>query len=219
MTHDAPAAPGPEQDALERRRALRRLWIGAAVFGLAMGLVLPLALYSVETGVPADQRTPVARLAALGAFLAPVSAIGFGLFLRLATGSRVPAPPPGTTAATRRQAYRALRHRRPTGDPLVDETARRLALHLLRQPPWFALYLPLGVFLLGFAANAWAVLERFPWPDGLLAVPWPNLAGLVLFPVLLTVVLPKGVRDRRNAHAFLRAPERAAGVRPPRGGP
>ncbi|WP_306370201.1 hypothetical protein [Nocardiopsis sp. CC223A] len=185
-----------------RRRRMCALWTSAGMFGLLTGLFCFLVFSAMDAGSPPDQRMSTVWKAVPCTVLALASGACFGLLMRSAVGRTLP-PPPGATMATRRAASRAVRRRRPTGGPLVDETARITARNILRQSPWWTLRLPLIGFLVGFAANTWAILERFPWPGGVLTVPWTNLLGFAFFLFLLTVALPLSARGRKDAQAFL----------------
>ena len=181
---------------------MRALWIGSGLFGIAMGLVFFVMLSVMEAGTPPDQGIPTVWKAVLCTALALAGGTAFGLLIQPAVRRMSPLPR-GATMATRRAAARVIRRRRLTGDPLVDETARIVARNSLRRSPWSALYFPMIVFLIGFTANAWSVLERFPWPEGILAVPWINLFGFAFFLFLLTATLPLAARERKAALAFL----------------
>lgn len=200
----------PEPDPVrEVRRKPRYHWAFAGLlFGLVMFAAF-LGLAAHEFGRP----VPTAGVLFLAVLCAAAGA-GFGFTMWFMGRKAVP-PPPGSTFATRREAARVIRTRRPTGDPRVDALARTIAKGVVDSSPWSTVYLPLVVFVVGFGIEISAVtihVSRSEWGS---PGPWINLFGAVLFFVMLVVVLPSVLRTRENAHAFLREPDRAARPRTP----
>ncbi|MDT0329866.1 hypothetical protein [Nocardiopsis lambiniae] len=209
----APSPPAPDRVASARRRRMLVLWICSGGFGLAMGVTFAVTMVFLGSGSLTGEGVPLVWVVVFlltGLF----SGVGFGLFMWHAMGGQAGFPPPGATMATRRAAARAVRRHRPTGDTPADGTARVAAENVLRRSPWLTLRLPLIVFLIGFGMNAWSILARFPWPEGILAVPWGNLLGFVLFTSMLTVALPLTARGRKDARLFLDALGEAERERP-----
>jgi hypothetical protein len=134
----------------------------------------------------------------------------FGLFMWLALGRRIRLLPSPAVPVTRREMARAMRRRRPTGDPRVDEVVRVAAENIVGVSPVFTVYLPLVTFVFGFGMNVSAATIHLVRSDWAAPFPWLNLCGTVLFLVLLVALLPTALRQRENAHVFLRELDRAA---------
>lgn len=201
MTRPRPLATRPA--GRTRRGTLYLACLTGLLFGLAMAFGFFSAFVSGDGGAvggPAALGVVVLGLATLAGLI-----LCIGLFLR----RNAPDLPSGTTFATRREAWRVVRRRRPSGDPLTDEVARMTAQGTLGHSPWTTMRIPLLVFVLGFGLNVAEVAVHFAALSASPGLPWGHLAGTVFF-LFMAVVHPSvAAAQREDAHAFLNALDRA----------